>query len=121
MVSLDYDMKCCGVRPADVGFVKIDVEGAELEVLCGASDLLSIGRPVVYLETEPEWIERLGHSVGDVFNEMSRHGYQPYLVSEVDLTPTTVDAYLAQYSTQRKYNNVLFLPMAAQDTESASP
>lgn len=120
MVRLDHDLESCGISPSDVGFVKIDVEGAELEVLRGASKLLSVGRPVVYLETEPQWIERLGHSVEDVFNEMSSHGYQPHLVSESGLTSTNVDSYLAQYAAQRTYNNVLFLPASAPSSDAGS-
>jgi FkbM family methyltransferase len=120
MVSLDHDLESCGIRPTDVGFVKIDVEGAELEVLRGASNLLSVGRPAVYLETEPEWVERLGHSVEEVFNEMSSHGYQPHLVSESGLTSTNVDSYLTQYATQRTYNNVLFVAASAPDSPAES-
>lgn len=120
MVSLDHDLESCGIRPFDVGFVKIDVEGAELEVLRGASTLLSVGRPVVYLEIEPQWVKRLGHSVEDVFNEMSSHGYQPHLISGSGLTPTNVDSYLAQYASQRTYNNVLFLPSSAPDVPAGS-
>jgi FkbM family methyltransferase len=36
----------------DVGFVKIDVEGHELAVLKGATELLSTQRPVVFVEIE---------------------------------------------------------------------
>ncbi|WP_234935580.1 FkbM family methyltransferase [Mycolicibacterium austroafricanum] len=110
MVSLDRDLEAGGIQLDSVGFIKIDVEGAELEVLRGASKLLSIGRPVVYLETEPEWIERLGHEVKDVFDEMSRYHYSPYLVEPGGITPTVLDSYLAQYAGLRAYNNVLFLP-----------
>lgn len=117
MVSLDRDLESCGVCPSDVGFVKIDVEGAELEVLRGASNLLSVGRPVVYLEAEPPWLERLGHSVGDIFDEMAGHNYQPHLVSESGLTATSVASYLAQYADRREYNNVLFLPAPASGSE----
>jgi methyltransferase FkbM-like protein len=36
--------------PADVRLVKLDVEGAELEALCGAADLLSRRRPALIVE-----------------------------------------------------------------------
>lgn len=120
MVSLDRDLEECGVRPSDVGFLKIDVEGAELEVLRGASNLLSVGSPVVYLEAEPPWLERLGHSVEDVFDAMACHGYKPYLVSESGPISTDVDSYLAQYANRREYNNVLFLPVSSTSADGSS-
>lgn len=109
MVSLDHDLASLGIALTEVAFVKIDVEGAELEVLRGAAQLLATGRPVVYLETEPEWAARLGHSVHEVFSDMSDHGYRPYLLSGGKRTPTDVEAYLAQYTAERTYNNVLFV------------
>lgn len=115
MVSLDHDIAERGITPSDVGFIKIDVEGAELEVLRGASKLLSEGRPAVYLEAEPQWVARMGHSVEDIFAEMELRGYRPYLTSGKDRIATDSGAYLAQYSKQRAYNNVLFLPAPKPD------
>lgn len=113
MVTLDHDLDLHGIEPSEVAFVKIDVEGAELEVLQGASNLLSSGQPVVYLEVEPLWLERMGHSAEDIFSVMSGHGYQPFLVSASKLAPTNVFLYLAQYADQRECNNVLFLPSSS--------
>ena len=110
MVSLDRDLKLLGIRPRDVGFVKIDVEGAELMVLKGASNLLSAGRPVVYLEAEPVWLKRVGHSVNDLFGTMQSHGYLPHLVAESGVLSTNAAEYLSQYATEPGLNNVLFLP-----------
>lgn len=117
MVSLDHDIATRGIKPSDVGFIKIDVEGAELQVLRGAARLLSEGRPAVYLEAEPQWVARMGHSVEDIFTEMELRGYIPYLTSGKDRTATDSDAYLSQYSTQRAYNNVLFLPLPKANGE----
>jgi len=112
VTTLDQDLFTRGVRLSDVAFVKIDVEGAELDVLRGSYTLLKKGRPVVYLETEPEWAERLGHSVPEVFTEMNNHRYSPYLLTPAGAIPTDVDSYLKQYRARRAYNNVLFLPHA---------
>ena len=113
MVSLDQDLATSGIKPTDVAFVKIDVEGAELEVLRGATTLLSEGRPIVYLEAEPQWLERAGHTVRDLFAEMARHGYQPKLVGESELIPTDAHSYVAQYNEGRAYNDVLFVHPAS--------
>lgn len=55
----------------DVGFIKIDVEGYEYEVLCGASETIARCRPILYIEddrTEKSRalrakIESLGYSI----------------------------------------------------------
>lgn len=114
MVTLDSDLASHGIHPSDVAFVKIDVEGAELEVLRGARGLLSRGRPVVYMEVEPLWLERMGHSVNDVFDLMALHGYEPSLVTESGLVGTDVDSYLSQYADRCEFNNVLFRPSTSQ-------
>jgi len=109
MVSLDRDLEFYGISPSEVAFVKIDVEGAELEVLRGASNLLSAVHPGIFLEAEPKWLGRFGHSVRDVFMEMSNHGYLPYLVHDAQITSTDINQYLAQYESGLGSNNVLFI------------
>jgi hypothetical protein len=89
--------------------VKIDVEGAELAVLRGAKNLLSIGHPAVYLEAEPKWLSRWGQSIADLFAEMSALGYEAKLATEDGLLDTDAAAYSEQYESERKFNNVLFL------------
>ena len=115
MATLDSDLASRGIHPSDVAFVKIDVEGAELEVLEGASGLLSQGRPVVYMEVEPPWLERMGHSVNDVFDLMALHGYEPSLVTELGVVVTDVDSYLLQYADRCEFNNVLFRPSVSEE------
>ena len=121
MVSIDEDLISIGIKPEDVGFVKIDVEGAEVEVLQGASHLLRYGRPPVYLEAEPHSNANMGHAVRDVFSLMSDYGYMPFLVASDGIQATDLDRYLSQYERNRAggapsafYNNVLFLPTVSQ-------
>lgn len=55
----------------NVGFVKIDVEGHEMEVLSGAELLIETQRPVIWIEVEPRhggdpgavtsWLEAVGY------------------------------------------------------------
>ena len=112
MVPLDKDLEALRIDPSRVAFIKIDVEGAELEVLRGADNLLRVGRPAVYLEAEPKWLARWGHSVSDVFDHMRKYNYKSYLVSGTKLLPTSAEDYISQYETKRDFNNVLFLPSA---------
>jgi FkbM family methyltransferase len=39
----------CGISPEDLGLVKIDVEGAEVEILDGAADYLARQRPPLFI------------------------------------------------------------------------
>jgi len=55
--------------------VKIDVEGFEVNVLEGASSLLSQHSPVIFLEVHPEFIRRQGRSVDELLSNMSSCGY----------------------------------------------
>jgi FkbM family methyltransferase len=61
----------------DVGFVKIDVEGHELEALAGAEGLLRTQRPTLVLEAEQRHIE---HPLSDVFAAVTTHGYHGWFL-----------------------------------------
>jgi FkbM family methyltransferase len=55
IISLD-SMHACGHLPPP-SLIKIDVEGAEVSVLLGATDLLRIHRPTIFLEAHSEELE----------------------------------------------------------------
>jgi FkbM family methyltransferase len=57
----------------DIGFVKIDVEGHELAVLKGATELLKTDRPTVLVEVEPH-ADQLG-SLDDIIEFFDGHDY----------------------------------------------
>ena len=62
----------------DVGFVKIDVEGYEMELLRGAETTLKENMPNMYIETEQRHLK--GRSVQDVFRVLQNLGYHGYFV-----------------------------------------
>lgn len=55
--------------------VKCDVEGAEYEVLKGASRLLQACRPTILLSVHPYFLPKLGATVDDVRRLLDAHGY----------------------------------------------
>jgi FkbM family methyltransferase len=58
--------------------ITMDVEGAELEVLKGASDILRAVRPVVFVSVHPDFIRDMyGNTADDVHNFMRSFGYAP--------------------------------------------
>jgi FkbM family methyltransferase len=62
--------------------VKLDVEGAELRTLQGASQLLERARPDFIVELEPEHLERQGASVGEVQSLFAAAGYEAFLIGD---------------------------------------
>lgn len=63
MVRLDDVVK------QKVGLIKIDVEGGEMDVLRGAGRILSIDRPILYVETA---------QFAEVAAVLAQYGYEPF-------------------------------------------
>jgi FkbM family methyltransferase len=76
-VTLDGYFAARDVMP---DFVKIDVEGAELQVLRGMSDLIRRVRPRLLVEVHPRGLSAYGHAPGDLLSLLWEEGYE---VSEV--------------------------------------
>lgn len=68
--SIPVDM----LKLENVGFIKIDVEGAELEVLKGTEDTLKRCRPNVVIENE----YRHNPKCAEVFDILKKHNYVGY-------------------------------------------
>jgi FkbM family methyltransferase len=73
VVALDDELDD-GLRRR-VALVKIDVEGAELQLLAGASSLLTSQRPPVLIEIEDEHLRRQGGSAVEVAEFLGDLGY----------------------------------------------
>ena len=59
-------------------FIKVDVEGAELQVLYGGKDVIESFRPAMLLEIEARHTERYSCSPDDVVDWLSERGYLMY-------------------------------------------
>ena len=68
--------RLCDERGAVPALVKIDVEGAEADVLRGARATLRDHHPVVCLELHFDELERRGESPGAMLEEMASMGYR---------------------------------------------
>ena len=85
-----------------VDLVKIDVEGAEENVVNGAPLLLNKIRPIWFLELDDSRAIPMGNSSERLFNSMINAGYKAYLVGS-DINPTKV-------SSLQGNDNYLFVP-----------
>ena len=65
---LEYD--------AEAHVLKIDVEGADLLVLLGATQTIKRFRPVIFAEFNPYWMRQIGQSLDDVRRFAKGAGYR---------------------------------------------
>jgi len=72
---LSIDELCAG-RGLSPAMVKIDVEGAEADVLRGAVQTLHAHRPLLFLELHFDMLEQVGERVGDLLGSLVVLGYR---------------------------------------------
>jgi FkbM family methyltransferase len=89
----------------DVSFIKIDVEGFELQVLEGAADTLARERPVLLVEIDELHSKR---PVADAVATVRDYGYDCYYVSRTSLS------HFSRFETdsaKTRTDNFVFLPV----------
>jgi FkbM family methyltransferase len=100
-----------------VNYIKIDVEGHELEVIKGAVHTIKTNRPVLMVEIEQRHIST---PMGDVFGEIIKFGYKGYFINQNkfhELSDFSYEKYQrpllkeGHNDEKRKYvNNFIFIP-----------
>jgi FkbM family methyltransferase len=103
------DLALAGVR---VDWLKIDVEGAELGVLRGASEHIAASRPYVFLELFEEFQQRFGAACADIDRFFAERNYTGYLVQTAPDGASGVQLArldLARLD-RRQVNNALYAP-----------
>lgn len=103
-VTLDDFLVQQQLQTRKISFIKIDIEGAELLALQGATQLITQFQPVIYLEICEDYCQEYGHSAQDVLTLLATQHYQAMLV-KADLTIRPINTQ--DYSGQ---GNVLFIP-----------
>ncbi len=91
MVSLDGYCKETGLFP---DLVKIDVEGAEIEVLTGAQVLLKNERPLIFLSVHPKQIESFGQTLGDLSSLIASVEYELMTMDGEPTSTLALEEYL---------------------------
>lgn len=85
-----------------INFIKIDTEGAELDVLKGMKDLLQKHSPVILIEVMGHLLSLFGNSPEDVYSFLGQFQYRPYLIPAENILRPVNQA-------QEDYS-ILFLP-----------
>lgn len=102
MTTLDLVVAAQDLERIDL--VKIDVEGAEPDVLAGGVESFERFRPVVVIEIEERHLRRNGHSTDKVWTWFTEHGYTGHVLGDGGLV--AVDA------AGPDEHNYVFLPSA---------
>ena len=74
LTSLDAEGEVQALPSID--FVKIDVEGGELDVLKGAARTISRHQPLIYCEVYERWAASFGYTPTDLFDFVRTLGYE---------------------------------------------
>ncbi len=97
-----------------MGFLKMDVEGAEGRVVAGATRLIARDRPIVTTELKDEMLRRVsGTTVADYLGSFEKLGYTPSLLEKatgVEKSYASVDELLADWGETDELRDVLLLP-----------
>ena len=95
-IKLDEDLK-----NFDIGFIKVDVEGHEKEVIEGAKNLIIKSKPILLIEIEEK---HSGRPIYETINAICKLGYRPYLCKNKELYD------LNKLKNLEQENNFFFLP-----------
>ena len=100
-----------------VGFLKMDVEGAEGRVVQGATRIIERDRPIVTTELKDEMLRRVsGTTVADYLGYFEKLGYTPSLLEKAtgaEKAYASVGELLADWGETDELRDVLLLPGAA--------
>ena len=88
----------------DVSFIKIDVEGFEMEVIAGAAETLRRDRPVLLVEIDES---QNGVPLHDAIAQIEAFGYETFCAVGSDLVPFAAGPGIAAPT-----NNFIFRPAA---------
>jgi FkbM family methyltransferase len=93
-------MRMDELRAARVGFVKIDVEGHEVEVLRGAQNILQVDKPHIIVEAEERYD---AGAVSRVEGFLRGFGYDGYFVRREQILP------IGEFNVERDQNSKLLV------------
>lgn len=88
--------------PGRIDFVKIDIEGGELNALKGCQSMIEKYRPIFMVEINEETYRAAGYGVNDVLHFFAEVGYKPYEIRK--------RGAIARCEKLPKFDNIVFVP-----------
>lgn len=108
LLTFDYFLKITNTATPD--FIKIDVEGAELLLLKGATEFFEKGsRPLIFMEVFAPWEKAFNYQPYDLFSFLMKYQYCFYFVCPeglVEFFPTKQQQFPKEYI--NGYNIIAF-------------
>jgi FkbM family methyltransferase len=101
-ITLDSFVEHAGLE--DIGLLKIDVEGNELEVIRGGMAMISSSRPPIVIELLRKWAAAFGYHPNDVLRLLAPLGYRFFAIGDSSLRPLT------EISDETAETNFLLMP-----------
>jgi FkbM family methyltransferase len=93
ITTLDQDIRDAGLPPPD--FLKIDIEGWEIEALRGGSEILHSYHPALFLEMHGETMRDKQRKVAEIVEFLRETGYQNILHVETGTAITPANSAVA--------------------------
>jgi len=87
--SLALDEWENAARPSRIDAIKMDAEGAELNILAGAHTILQKFRPPILAETSAPLLKQAGSSASALVSELARLNYRTFVMEYARFTPFT--------------------------------
>jgi FkbM family methyltransferase len=92
-----------------LSLIKIDVQGAEMLVLQGASCILKETSPALFIELHEDGLAKFGTSTLEILNYLSAYGYEPYWLVRSGQHRKTGPLEIRERIARVGYVDVLFL------------
>jgi FkbM family methyltransferase len=89
-------------------FLKLDIEGSELEFLRGAANMIRKRRPVMLMEINPASAAAAGHQVADIVSQLKAFGYSRF--SEMNRYPNTSSLEKMTGRRMNRFQDIVVLP-----------
>lgn len=100
------------ISSKNIDVIKIDVEGAELGVLIGSENLISINRPVIMFESAPCQQNPLGYTLEAMWNWLADHKYDVLIPNRLAHTASglSLDGFIDSHQYPRRTTNYFAVP-----------